>query len=269
MNDNAVNHLLLALYKNFKWGDPYEIFDHGNNNPDKSAASNIRSERDDMENLVSIGLIPDRYYTSPEIVYSERDCSIDFYNSEMWPKNLFDVLGEYIVKERSQQGLIFIYEKCVEDFGIMVYRDLGKKYIKSEKYCIDMVRDIVLWHELGHWITHWMKGSDGHRWNNTASYVYNEETKDLHEALAQIFAYYAMFNIYDSEKRNVYFRIFYFMLNNQGTCYQKFNKILMHPKFSWEGVLMAIVLLRIEPDYKDVQLDNFIKNMSYSVRSAY
>ena len=125
---------------------------------------------------------------------------------------------------------------------------------------IDIVREIVLWHELGHWITHWMPGKNGHRWD-TRSYDYNYSTKDVHEGLAQAFTLYAIINIEDNHLRNEYQQVFHYILRNQAPCYHKHYDIINHENFNWKRMLNGISMLRIIEKPGGVTFDYLLKNM--------
>jgi hypothetical protein len=98
-----------------------------------------------------------------------------------------DALGYYIPAFAS--NLI-----CTESYeGVVVlFKDRIEAFASSSKIpsgiTLDSIKFVVLIHELGHWLTHWvLKG--GKNWK----YGYNlyPQTRRTHEALAQLIAYWA------------------------------------------------------------------------------
>jgi hypothetical protein len=244
---NPTDHLLLKINEDHCWGDPlnHPEFDH-----------------ETLKSVTDLGMTPLEYFGKPEIIYSEEPCTHQIDND--WPHDLFDVLGIYQVEDPIKEGSIILYEVCIRKFGLIFYEAFGKTTGHTSQFCIDMVRNIVLWHEQGHWITHWMPGRDENRWN-TKSYNYNSGTKDVHEGLAQLFTHYAIINIDDISLRTDYLLLFSFMLQNQAPCYHKFLDILGHKKFGWNQCFTALTMIRIVEKADEVTMDHFMKNLYISL----
>jgi len=248
MND-PTNHLLMKLFDLYQWGDPDEGF----------YQSGISSS--EIEEMHRSGILDNLYHTRPVINYSEEECHyVPDGADEKLQDNLFDLLGVYQILTFKKEGTIFLYESCIKRVGLRFFAQIGSTLRMSRSYCIDMVREIVLWHELGHWITHWMPGKDRNRWN-TKSYDYNKESKDVYEGLAQIFVQFAIQQIDEDKTRNDYQRMFHYLLQNQEACYYRYNDIMRHPKFSWNKLLGAITMLRILNNPDDVTFEYLLNNL--------
>lgn len=246
---NPTDHLLLKLYTNYGWGTPFEFND---------------ISPSDIEQLVEIGLAPNTCYTPPDIHFSVDPCKHPFQDSmENWPDNLFDLLGEYQITDIRMEGKIILYEECIKAFGLLYYDALGKSSRLSRQMCISMVRDIVLWHELGHWITHWMPGSDGRRWDSK-SCDYSSGSKDVHEGLAQLFTQYAIIQIEDEKERSELLLVFDWMIQHQASCYRQHHTIMSHQNFGWKACLNALLMLRILGESKEATMDYLLKNLTSS-----
>lgn len=244
MEKDPVDHLLLTLHNEYGWGDPYEKI----KDPDKGKTHKY------MEDM---GMIDPTYYSRPSIESTDENCQ---FKVEDWPENLFDLLGKYVVKSFDEEGKIILYEKCINEVGLQYYDEIGHKSRKGRQFYINIVREIVQWHELGHWITHWMKGKDGHRWDSK-SYDYNYATKDVHEGLAQAFTQYAIFNLEDIHLRNEYQQVFHYLLRNQAPCYHKHYDIINNSRFSWVRMMGGISMLRILDSHEEVNFEYLLKNM--------
>jgi len=242
---DPVDHLLLGLYEKFNWGDPYGILEN----------------KDTMMIMEELDLHPKSYHARPLITYSNQECSMNFgCRYESLPENLFEILGEYRVKKYDQEGEIMIYEDCIQTFGLMYYEHFGKLMRKPRQYCVNLVREIVLWHELGHWITHWMIGNDQKRWNSR-SFQFNNLSKDIHEGLAQSFVQYAIITHEDEQLRNDFQLLFHFLLINQEACYYRYNDLMRDPSFSWEKLMGGITMLRILENPDEVTFEYLLNNL--------
>lgn len=238
---NPIDHLLLKIHENHSWGDPL-------NHPE--------FDRETLNYMVDRGMIPVEYFTKPKITYSEDLCP--FTLDKDLPDNLFDLLGIYQVKDPMKEGHIILYEDCIRKFGLIFYEAFGKTIGQSRQFCINMVREIVLWHELGHWITHWMPGKDKNRWNTKS---YNLGSKDVYEGLAQLFTHYAIINLEDNKLRNDFLILFSFMLRNQSHCYHKYLDIMGHNKFGWNQCFTALTMIRMVEKADEATMDYFIENL--------
>lgn len=245
---NPADHLLLKLSKNHGWGEPHKSFE-------------IDEQTKTIKEMINLGMLPEEYLPKPEIIYSSDTCNFLFPEKiDDWPDNLFDLLGLYEIPDPNKEGRIILYEEYIDKLGLIYYNMLGKFFSQTRPYCINMIREIVIWHELGHWITHWMLGSDGYRWEYSR-FIKGLVNTNLHEGLAQLFAYYAILNIEEKEKKSNYLLMFDFMLRKQALCYHKHIDIINHKNFSWTGILKALTVLRIVEDVRNITLEYLLSNL--------
>jgi len=198
------------------------------------------------------GPIMAHYELPDSIEISDDECV--FMNEE----DIFDRLGCYKKQEGiDKEGKIILYKKCIESFGTRFFeQNRHLLSFASLTDCINMVYKIVLWHEFGHWITHWMSDSKGNKWNDTFWYL-KPNPNDLLEGLAQLFTYYAILN--DADVKKLKF-LFEFMLLGQCAPYHKHIEIMKHSKFSWENSFKALEKVRLSPPYEFQSYLNFLKN---------
>lgn len=142
---DTVQHLLLPLYNQYGWGVPDPI---------------------------------DSTIMGPKISHKQKKVPgiRDTQHAAMQEK-FFEIAGVYFYKGYAQEGEIILYNDQISTAGLSYYELTGRVIGKYQSSCITMVEEIVLWHQLGHWIIHWMQGKDRSRWN-TGSYRYDERTKD-------------------------------------------------------------------------------------------
>jgi hypothetical protein len=257
--------LIYKLEENYSWGE-------------KPDADNMIEE---LKKLEDIGLLGESAHQPiPEIIISEEDCElwnegenresnihfdkepeIDFSKFD----NIFDLLGIYNYDNPTVEGKIILYEKCIMKFGQYFHSKIGGPILNlKESDCIHRVLEIVLWHELGHWVTHWMLDKDDKRWNS-GTFIYNKSTFDLHEGLAELFTYYAITN---TQKENLHYGLlFEFMQIGQSACYHKHHEILSHKNFSWENVLNAIQVLRKVEDRNQINLETFLSLLETGINT--
>ena len=182
------------------------------------------------------------YELPNSIEISNDECA--FINEE----DIFDRLGCYKKQKGiDKEGKIILYNKCIESFGTRFFeQNRHLSSFASLADCINMVYKIVLWHEFGHWITHWMSDSKGNRWNDTF-WNLGPNPNDLLEGLAQLFNYYAILK--DSDVKKLKF-LFEFMLLGQRDPYHKYIEIIKHPKFSWNNSFKALENVRESPPHE-------------------
>lgn len=116
------------------------------------------------------------------------------------------VLGIYDPKERK----IVLYER-----GILAVS-------KEEKIDLDILRSVVLVHELGHWLSHTMPQGTTQCWENVQ---YNHASTDVHEGWAQLFDYWAV----DQNSNKAYYDAFAALNKNQSLPYHTYEKFIKHP----------------------------------------
>ena len=223
--------LMTKIRKEFKYGTYDDEID-----PDGSRTEQI----DDLNDLFTDS---HKYFIeSPGIIeISENECHFTF-NDE----NIFDLLGIYTFVSSNSEGKIVLFKKCIENFAKYFHEYTSKHRSFATVTlddCIIMTYKIVLWHELGHWITHWMKDPSGKRWDDSFwSLCRRWNPNDLLEGLAQLFTYFAILN--DADVMQLKY-LFEFMLLGQSPPYHKHIEIMKHSKFSWTNSFKALELIRI------------------------
>jgi len=260
------DHLLFKIYDEFGWGDPFGY--------EKQKTCAAINEHNRLTNPTDT-----RFAGRPRTLYSHRPCLFR-YSEEAndYPENLFDLLGEYTFTDPAREGRITVFEEGIKRIGLLYYVRTGKYTRKGRAFYVNIVREIAAWHALGHWVIHWMPGSNGSRWN-PATYCGDDQTRDLHEGLAQLFTYYAIINskhlnaerdrlltlpgmVNEGERqRSEYLSVFAFMLRGQAGCYHRFHDILGHKNFSWRGCFIALQMLRNETDVRNISLDSFLERL--------
>jgi len=126
-----------------------------------------------------------------------------------------DFLGFYQY-QYSQEGKIFLYidriKKCANRFS----QKLNLPYNKT----LDIIKFIVLIHELGHWFTHWVCKHENDRYG----LIYNELSKETKETMAQLNVVWALNNHKNLFAKEIRF-VFYSLVDKQPLEYQQFLNI--------------------------------------------
>ena len=247
---DPVDHLLMTLYTMYQWGEPAENSSrNGIPHPAETHARNA----DLPEETIPAG---------PTHGFNEVECPLMMQiEADKLPDNLFDLLGEYRVSSYCTEGTIFLYKSNIYKIGLLFHNNIGSALGMSLTYCVDLIREIVRWHQLGHWITHWVPGKDHHRWNSI-SYRYDDESKEVHEALAMAFVQFAILHIEDDNRRNHYQILFHYMLHNQQKLYYLYNQLLKHPRFGWNTLLGGITMLRLLENPDEVTFEYLLNNLT-------
>jgi len=176
------------------------------------------------------------------ITISEDPCtySVDCHN-------IFDVLGVYKKNEKENlEGKIILFDKCIRKYSEWFYdryKDRKTLGLENIDECVEMVYLIVFWHEIGHWVTHWMKDSLGNRWDDSF-WKLKPNPNDLLEGLAQLIVYYAIMNESDNEKMKKLKFIFEDLLIGQPDPYHKHIEIMKHRNFSWSKSFKSLEFIR-------------------------
>lgn len=247
---DPVDHLLMTLYTMYQWGEPAE--NSSRNGIPHSAETHARNA----------GLAEEPLPAWPKHGFKEVECPLMMQiEADKLPDNLFGLLGEYQVKSYDTEGTFFLYKSCINKIGELFHNSLGEEVGMKQNYCVDLVREIVIWHELGYWITHWMPGKDHHRWNSK-SYRYDEKSIEVHEALAMAFVQFAILHIEYDNRRNHYQILFHFMLDNQQKLYYLYNQLLKHPRFGWNTLLGGITMLRLLENPDEVTFEYLLNNLT-------
>lgn len=178
------------------------------------------------------------------ISISDDNCTLpSVYECE----GIFDLLGVYKKLSDNQEGKIILYNKCIRSYAESLYErissELKEREINNEEECVELIYTIVLWHEIGHWVTHWMKDSSGNRWDDSF-WKLRPNPNDFLEGLAQLITYYAI----DNESNDGYMKklnfIFEDLLTNQPDPYKQHKEIMNNRNFSWEINFTVIELVR-------------------------
>ncbi len=166
--------------------------------------------------------------------------------------NIFDLLGVYQNDGVSAEGKIILYKICIEEYA----KEFFSKYssnsfvgLISEDDCSDMLYKIVFWHELGHWITHWMLDTKELRWDDRFWWL-TPNPNELLEGLAQVIAYFFILNDSDSIRLKFMFEN---LLVGQSNPYHKHIDIMKHGNFSWKNLFIAMEQIRQDKSYGRTQ----------------
>lgn len=145
------------------------------------------------------GLFTDNGYLIerfPEVYYDTFDNACKVYPNLERKENedTPDYLGVYIYsygdkicKEQcksTEEGVIILFSDRIQDFSKRIFSTLSKPLLDIE----NAVREIVLYHEFGHWFSHWPP-CDGMNWEFGYS---AEKDKITHETFAQLMAYWCV-----------------------------------------------------------------------------
>lgn len=177
-----------------------------------------------------------------KIEISDNPCN---YINPHSDKGIFDLLGVYQKDGNNAEGKIILYKICIEEFSKDFYAKntcFPSLRLASEAECVDMIYKIVFWHEMGHWITHWMLDADEFRWDDRF-WTLIPNPNDLLEGLAQAITYYLIINDADSARLKFMFE---YLLLGQSPPYHKHIDIIKHPNFSWKNFFKALELIRQE-----------------------
>jgi hypothetical protein len=161
----------------------------------------------------------------PEVYYDTFDNACLFHPSLNDPDTIADIenhppdyLGVYLSSfsnvlcddkcHLTQEGIIILFSDRIEEFSSMCKKKIENKYdshaeIEQKKVFIDVltgklnledaIREMVLYHEIGHWLSHWPK-RNGLNWecgyHTIDKIIHKTNDKITHESLAQLVAYW-------------------------------------------------------------------------------
>lgn len=99
-----------------------------------------------------------------------------------------EVLGIYDYKPKeNKEGIIILYKKTIEYCAKKLFtRTPDDAQSVNDNYAITQLRLIVLLHEIGHWIAHWLPDENNNRWYNM------KDCTDFHEAWAQLMVVWSL-----------------------------------------------------------------------------
>lgn len=245
--ETEARKLINNIFDDFKFGGEYTDDFH---------------EREYIKSSSSFGFfdhvndIPDRLRCAPtKIDVSEDICSFIALHPDL-PNNIFDLLGEYKYTSPVNEGQIILYKKCIESYAKYFHdKNIYTGEFSSLPECTNWLYKIVLWHEVGHWITHWMLDKSGSRWDDTF-WSLEPNPNNLLEGLAQVFTYYAIIKDEDSKKLKFMFES---LLLGQSEPYHKHIDIIKHANFSWENCMVALKKIRKESQPDLIKYLGFFK----------
>lgn len=157
--------------------------------------------------------LPEIYYDLSDfcnerqrIIDDEEECDI-IYN--------IDYLGVYVY-QYDKEGTITLYRNRIINCAEKIAFEIGI----SEKAVIEYLRMIVLFHELGHWITHWC-----HKKKQKArAKSYEKQSVEVKEIMAQLTVVWAIMNNNGSIMNKGVNEVFNALVEKQTKVYKKFRK---------------------------------------------
>ena len=123
-----------------------------------------------------------------------------------------DFLGFYTYS-KGEEGKIFLYKDRILECSHRISKNLNLDYQKT----ISILKFIVLFHELGHWFSHWVCKDE----NDINFEFFNRLSIETIESIAQLNVLWAIHghkNIFVKEIRDVFF----YLVDRQPREYQKF-----------------------------------------------
>ncbi|MBU3675895.1 MAG: hypothetical protein FGM54_01770 [Chitinophagaceae bacterium] len=154
---------------------------------------------------------------------------------------IFDLLGKYILRNGvDNEGEIIIYQKAILKYSELLQ---AKNFPdKSPADIYEALFKIVLWHEMGHWASHWLEDKKNNRWDNQYYKYVRPEDKDLHEGLAQAFTYWAIMGC-NTDEYLLLSMIFNSLTLSQPKQYKTYHQIISKTK-DFNKFLDAITEIR-------------------------
>ena len=152
-----------------------------------------------------------------ELDYKRKSISLD-------DENIFDILGLYTRPNGvEKEGKIIIFNNTIFDYSELFRVKHFPKKKPEEIY--NALFKIVLWHEMGHWASHWLLDKNNNRWNNNNNRYANIDDYNLHEGLAQAFTHWAI-QFYDKNEYPLLNTIFTMMTLSQPVQYKTYYQII-------------------------------------------
>ena len=187
----------------------------------------------------------------PVIHISNNECTVK--QSE----NIFDLLGVYKFVAPNSSGEIIMYSKCIAEYAESMFNNTTYLGIfTSVLECEKFVYKVVLFHELGHWISHWSLDSNNNFWSDDF-WELRPNPNDLLEGLAQYICYY--FILHDKDCNKLKFTFEHLLLNSSPP-YHKHIEIIKHKKNSFINMLSAIEKIRLKA-INDQTLEQFLNEL--------
>jgi len=175
-------------------------------------------------------------------------------------EGIFDSLGTYSITGSGNRGLIWLSVVSIMESANVFHTVVGQPLLHmSTAKAVKMMRDVVLWHQLGHWITDWIMDRHGNGWDDRI--LLPAITRDFREGLAQLFTWYAVIHSRKTGQQH-YDRVFEHMLKGQDACYHSYLDILNHRNFTWRDVIKALEMIGKEKRKAVINLNSFLTLMS-------
>lgn len=124
-------------------------------------------------------------WTSHELI-SEKDIS-DLREKGILRKSKDEVYEDEVNKD-AQHCIDLLGMYCPKEVKIVLFITRIKNTAKDLNIEEELLKQIVILHEIGHWISHKLV------YNNTdwIEYLYNKKTVDVHEGLAQLYTWWVV-----------------------------------------------------------------------------
>jgi len=179
----------------------------------------------------------------PEVYYDTFDKACDVFPDleKVMEEGTPDYLGVYIATKPK----IKCEEKCdleiVNEGIIVLFKDRIIEYAKRIDGILALglsviensLKEVVLYHELGHWFSHWPLDDSSSNWKCG----YNPKDKITHESYAQIIAYWCS----DGNPVNEVILRDYLTPNNDESPYYMYLELIPHSK---SDILNKLKLIR-------------------------
>ncbi len=206
-----------------------------------------RFSSDEMKKMLWLkDLFEDNGFTVerfPEVYYDTFDKACEVFPDleKVIEEGTPDYLGVYIAKKPK----IKCEEKCdleiVNEGIIVLFKDRILEYAKriDGKLALGLsvienaIKEVVLYHELGHWFSHWPLDDSGANWKCG----YDTKDKITHESYAQIIAYWCT----DGNPVNELILRDYLTPKNTASPYYMYLKLIPHSK---SDILNKLKLIR-------------------------
>lgn len=176
---------------------------------------------------------------------------LEITSKEFRNNGIFDLLGKYVINNAENEGEIIIYHRAIKKYSEL----LRNKYFPNKTLddIYEALFKIVLWHEMGHWTSHWLENTNNNRWNNPNYKYVSQEDIDLHEGLAQAFTHWAIL-FYDENEYPLLNTIFTLMTLSQPSQYKTYYKIISKTNdfYKFLDAISEIRKLTYPPELKDL-----------------
>ena len=157
------------------------------------------------------------------------------------PKIRWDIdelLGVYEPNAKQYKSSFSPLFECPKQAPQILIYERGIKYCAKEtRLSEDILRQIVIIHELSHWAAHRLQDTKGNIWEND---LFDSTHKDVHEGWAQLLTFWALDYLKDAKSMEVFEEL----NKQQSSSYQKHKDILNRCN-NKETILASLISLRI------------------------